>query len=153
VKVRILVPSRYSTVRSMADIPPLQPLPADEEQALRERVAEQARLEQEHDVQGLCELVLPEYRASAEELSGMAASFGEFVARVRSVELVSFEVEAWWEPKVASGESRRALVRSMVRYNGSPEPARFRAPWVRVDGIWHTTATGKMWPPSASASD
>ena len=127
-------------------------MPSDQEHALRERVTQQARLEQARDVGAVCDLILPVYRASAEALARSRDSLGQFVAHVRSAELVSFEVERW-EPAVERfGGAPAAVVRSAVRYNGLPEPASFRTIWVRVGGEWYTTAVGKLWPAEPSAA-
>src|SRR5262245_3151496 len=119
-------------------------MPPDQWRALRERVAEQARLEQAGDVPGLCSLILPAYRASAESVSRSAESFQEFVGSVRSAELVGFEIEQWQVAAERFGGASAALVRSQIRYNGSLEPSEFRTIWVLVDGAWHTTAVGKL---------
>src|SRR4051812_44095344 len=121
-------------------------MPSDQERALRERVAEQARLERARDVRALCDMILPGYRSSTEALSRSAASLGQFIGHVRSAELVSFEVERWESAAERFGGAPAALVRSAVRYNESPEPAPFRTIWVCVGGEWYTTAVGKLWP-------
>jgi hypothetical protein len=119
-------------------------MPPDYELALRNRVALQAEPEQSGNVAALCGLILPAYRATAEKLAQSTSSFEAFVKRVQSVQLLSFELE-WWNPAVARfGGSAAALVRTTVRYNMSAEPAHFRTIWVRVDGQWYTTATGKF---------
>jgi hypothetical protein len=69
-------------------------LPPERERALRERVAEQTRLEQAGDVGGLCDLNVPALIWGAARAVS-AESFGRFVRHVRSAELVSVEVERW----------------------------------------------------------
>ena len=76
-------------------------------------------------------------------MAGKLASFRTLVASVRSAELVAFAVEDWHEV-VARYGGPAAVVRSQVRYNGSARPSPFRTIWVQVDGVWHTTATGKF---------
>ncbi len=127
-------------------------MPSEQERALHERVREQARLEQARDVDALCGLILPAYRASAEKLSRSAESLGQFVGRVRTAEFVSFEVERW-EPTIERfGGAPAAVVRTVVRYNELPEPTSFRTIWVFVDSQWFTTAVGKLWPDDSSAA-
>ncbi|MBX9625210.1 MAG: hypothetical protein K2X82_15490 [Gemmataceae bacterium] len=121
-------------------------MPPGEERVLRERVAEQARFEQSRDADGLCSLILPVYRSSAESVSRSTESFRAFVRHLWSVELVAFAVERW-EPTVERfGGAAAAVVRSEMRYNGAAEPTSFRTIWVRVCGEWYTTAVGKIGP-------
>jgi hypothetical protein len=119
-------------------------MPPDYERALRERVALQARLEKSGNAAALCGLILPAYRATAEKLAQSTSSFEAFVKRVQSVELLSFEIESWHPAVERFGGSPAAVVRTAVLYNKSPEPTHFRTIWVRVDGQWYTTATGKF---------
>jgi hypothetical protein len=119
-------------------------MPPEYEYTLRQRVALQAELEHSGNVAALCELILPAYRATAEKLAQSTSSFEAFIKRIQSAELLSFEIE-WWSPAVPRfGGSPAALIRTIVRYNVSAEPAHFRTIWVRVDGQWYTTATGKF---------
>ncbi len=127
-------------------------MPSDQERALCERVREHARLEQARDVQALCVLILPAYRASAEKLSESAKSLGRFVGRVQTAELVSFEIERW-EPTVERfAGAPAAVVRTEVRYNELPKPTSFRTIWVFVDSEWYMTAVGKFWADEPSAA-
>jgi hypothetical protein len=119
-------------------------MPPEYERALRQRVALQARLEQSGNVAALCGLILPAYRETAEKLTQSASSFEAFVKRIQSAELLSFNIE-WWSPAVPRFRgSPAALVRTTVQYDACTEPAHFRPIWVRVDGQWYTTATGKF---------
>lgn len=120
-------------------------LPPDLEQSLRERVAEQTRLEQAGDVDGLCDLIVPAF-LWGQARARSAESFGRFVSHVRSAELVSCEVEQWM-PTV-----EYALVRYAVRYNGSSEPVAFRTFWCLLGGKWYATAGGKVWPAESDAA-
>lgn|SRR5262245_27649395 len=114
-------------------------LPPDLERALRERVAEQTRLEQARDVDGLCDMILPAFLWGQARLRS-AESFEQFVSHIRSAELVSFEVERWL-PTLEI-----AVVRYAVRYNGAPDPMSFGTIFRLVDGEWYATAGGKVWP-------
>ncbi len=114
-------------------------LPPELERSLRERIAEQTRLEQAGDVDGLCDLIVPAF-LYGEARSRSAESFARFVSHIRSAELVSFEVEQWLPTQ------EYALIRYAVRYNGSPEPVSFRTFWCLDGGKWYATAGGKVWP-------
>jgi hypothetical protein len=120
-------------------------LPPDQERALRERVAEQTRLEQAGDVGGLCDLIVPAL-LWGEARARSAESFGRFVSHVRSAELVSFEVERWMPTLEV------ALVRYAVRYNEAPEPVSVRTFWRFIGGEWYATAAGKVWPAEPDAA-
>jgi hypothetical protein len=104
----------------------------------------QARLEQSGNVAALCRIILPAYRATAEKMAQSTSTFESFVKRIQSVELLSFEIERWDPAVPRFGGSPAAVVRTAIRYNKSPQPTHFRTIWVRVDGQWFTTATGKF---------
>jgi hypothetical protein len=120
-------------------------MPPDLESSLRERVAEQVRLEQAKDVDGLCNLILPAF-LWGKARSRSAESYERFVSRVRSAELVSFEVDRWL-PTLET-----ALVRYAVRYNDTSEPVRFHTIWALAAGEWYATAAGKTWPAEPGAT-
>lgn len=120
-------------------------MPGDHERALNERVAEQIRLEQSRDVRALCELILPEYRTTAAELSYSTHSFEQLGARVHSAELISFEVERYEPAAQRFGGRPAAVVRTTVCYNSAPKLAAFRTIWVFYENQWYTTAVGKRW--------
>jgi len=109
------------------------------------RVYERVRLEAEQDVEALYGFVDPAIRARRQEsrddgAEPLRSAIRASVNEVRSATVEQVEIVAARKVCALHGGRPAALVRSIIRYNDSPELSESRTIWVRDEGAWYSTA-------------
>jgi hypothetical protein len=126
------------------------------ETALHDRVAEQIRLEVERDVDALYQFIDPAIRESRAvkydfEPEHTISKIREFVLRIETASIVSFEIESYTDDGgVDRGNVPAAIVLLTVCYNNRETQNDFRTPWVLRSNQWYSRATGKITFPSVT---